>query len=193
MVCSAKPPAARGATTTVFPGKDTRDGTRAYLDKLNNCEVPVELVRIEGGGHSLPGLSNEPDPGAGKGSATAMSTARSWFGISSARSAAEFGQRIRRRSWASIRHLNDIPHNRIDFIVPAAAAEDAIMADTCLHAVQLHMLAQPRAKVLCRERLTEAANIVPLAFHGQQRGAPDGARIDRRPCTSSLPSGKRWS
>ena len=56
-----------GITTTVFPDKDTRDGTRAYLDKLNNCKAPVELVRIEGGGHSLPGLSNESIPGAGQG------------------------------------------------------------------------------------------------------------------------------
>ena len=56
-----------GITTTVFPDRDTRDGTRAYLDKLNNCKAPVELVRIEGGGHSLPGLSNEPIPGAGQG------------------------------------------------------------------------------------------------------------------------------
>jgi polyhydroxybutyrate depolymerase len=56
-----------GVTTTVFPDKDTRDGTRAYLDKLNNCTAPVELVRIEGGGHSLPGLSNESVPGSGQG------------------------------------------------------------------------------------------------------------------------------
>jgi hypothetical protein len=52
------------------------------------------------------------------------------------------------------------------------------MADTRLHAVQLHMLAQPGTKVLRRECLTEAANIVPLAFHGQQSGAPGSAGID---------------
>jgi polyhydroxybutyrate depolymerase len=56
-----------GATTTIFPDKDTSDGTRAYLDKLNNCKVPVELVRIEGGGHLAPGLSSDTAPGFERG------------------------------------------------------------------------------------------------------------------------------
>ncbi|HEX3496925.1 MAG TPA: phospholipase [Methylocella sp.] len=56
---------AGGMTTTLFPGKVTHDGTRAYLDKLNHCEVPVEAVRIEGGGRALPGLSSEGGPGHG--------------------------------------------------------------------------------------------------------------------------------
>jgi polyhydroxybutyrate depolymerase len=54
-----------GMTTTIFPDKDLQDGTRAYLDKLNNCEVPVEAVRIEAGGRALPGLSSEGGPGHG--------------------------------------------------------------------------------------------------------------------------------
>jgi polyhydroxybutyrate depolymerase len=54
-----------GMTTTMFPGKDLHDGTRAYLDKLNNCKVPVEAVRIEGGGHAQAGLSSEGGPGHG--------------------------------------------------------------------------------------------------------------------------------
>jgi polyhydroxybutyrate depolymerase len=57
---------AAGMTTTVFPDKDTRDGTRAYLDRLNNCAVPVELVRIEGGGHEMPGLASEMGQGSGQ-------------------------------------------------------------------------------------------------------------------------------
>ena len=56
---------ASAMTTTVFPDKDPHDGTRAYLDRLNNCEVPVEAVRIEGGGHALPGLSSQAGPGHG--------------------------------------------------------------------------------------------------------------------------------
>jgi polyhydroxybutyrate depolymerase len=56
---------AGGMTTTILPGKDLHDGTRAYLDKLNNCEVPVEAVRTEGGGHALPGLSSDSGPGHG--------------------------------------------------------------------------------------------------------------------------------
>lgn len=44
-----------GRTTTAMPDRDTRDGTRAYLDKLSGCKVPVEVLRVEGGGHSVPG------------------------------------------------------------------------------------------------------------------------------------------
>jgi polyhydroxybutyrate depolymerase len=54
---------AGGMTTTILPEKDTR--TRAYLDKLNHCAVPVEAVRIEGGVHALPGLSSDGGPGHG--------------------------------------------------------------------------------------------------------------------------------
>jgi polyhydroxybutyrate depolymerase len=56
---------AGGMTSTVLPDKDVHDGTGAYLDKLNNCQVPVEAVRIEGGGHALPSLSSEGGPGHG--------------------------------------------------------------------------------------------------------------------------------
>ena len=56
---------AGGMTTTILPEKDTHGGTRASLDKLNNCEVPVVAVRIEGGDHALPGLSSEAGPGHG--------------------------------------------------------------------------------------------------------------------------------
>ncbi|MGH6868773.1 MAG: alpha/beta hydrolase family esterase, partial [Methylocella sp.] len=56
---------AGGMTTTSFPAKDLHYGARAYLDKLNHCAVPVEAIRIEGGGHALPGLSSEAGPGHG--------------------------------------------------------------------------------------------------------------------------------
>lgn len=56
-----------GLTTTAFPDRDPRDHTRAYLDKLNNCHVPVELIRIEGGGHVLPGFSSEAGLGPDQG------------------------------------------------------------------------------------------------------------------------------
>ncbi len=52
-------------TTTIFPGKDTRDGTLAYLKKLNNCKVPVEAVRIEG--HARSASSGEGGHGFAKG------------------------------------------------------------------------------------------------------------------------------
>ncbi len=44
-----------GRSTAIMPDRDTHDGTRAYLDKFNGCKVPVQLLRVEGGGHSVPG------------------------------------------------------------------------------------------------------------------------------------------
>jgi polyhydroxybutyrate depolymerase len=41
-----------GMTRTVYPGKEIHSGARAYLDKLNNCAVPVEAIRIEGSGRA---------------------------------------------------------------------------------------------------------------------------------------------
>jgi len=43
-----------GRATSAFADHDARDNSRAFLDKLNGCKVPVELLRIEGGGHLLP-------------------------------------------------------------------------------------------------------------------------------------------
>jgi polyhydroxybutyrate depolymerase len=43
-----------GHTTVTFADHDARDNSRVYLDKLNGCKVPVELLRVEGGGHLLP-------------------------------------------------------------------------------------------------------------------------------------------
>ncbi len=42
-------------TVTQFPHRDAKNPTRAYLEKLQGCKAPVELVRIEGGGHWIPG------------------------------------------------------------------------------------------------------------------------------------------
>lgn len=42
-------------TTVEFPHHDTNNETHAYLEKFDDCKVPVELVRIEGGGHMIPG------------------------------------------------------------------------------------------------------------------------------------------
>jgi polyhydroxybutyrate depolymerase len=69
---------AGGMTTTIFPAKDLHDGTRAYLDKLNNCKVPVEAVRIEAGSHPLAGLSSEGGPGHGLASGDVNSAKLVW-------------------------------------------------------------------------------------------------------------------
>jgi polyhydroxybutyrate depolymerase len=54
---------AGGTTRTVFPGKDIHNGARAYLEKLNNCAVPVEAIRIEGVGHTPRGAQSEAGAG----------------------------------------------------------------------------------------------------------------------------------
>jgi polyhydroxybutyrate depolymerase len=41
-------------TTTAFADHDTRDKSRAFLEKSSGCKVPVEFLRVEGGGHLLP-------------------------------------------------------------------------------------------------------------------------------------------
>jgi polyhydroxybutyrate depolymerase len=69
---------AGGVTTTMFPNKDPRDGTRAYLDRLNNCQVPVEMVRIEGGGRAPPGLLSEAGHGHGLANGDANSAKLVW-------------------------------------------------------------------------------------------------------------------
>jgi len=42
-------------TVTPFPRRDPKAETQAYLEKFNDCKVPIELVRVEGGGHTVPG------------------------------------------------------------------------------------------------------------------------------------------
>jgi len=56
-----------GKTSTIFFDKDTKDRTRTYLEKQNDCSVPIELVRIEGAGHDMPGLASESELGPGTG------------------------------------------------------------------------------------------------------------------------------
>ena len=50
-----------------FPNRNPKSGSRAFLDKYEGCKVPVELVRIEGGGHTIPGRWSGTDSGAAVG------------------------------------------------------------------------------------------------------------------------------
>ena len=56
-----------GAVTTALSDKYLRSGARAYRDKLNNCAVPVEAVRVEGGGHNITGVHDEGGAGPANG------------------------------------------------------------------------------------------------------------------------------
>ncbi|HEU0146424.1 MAG TPA: alpha/beta fold hydrolase [Bradyrhizobium sp.] len=42
-------------TTTALPDRDPRDGTLSFVEKLSGCKAPIELIRVEGGGHTIPG------------------------------------------------------------------------------------------------------------------------------------------
>ena len=45
---------------TQFADKDPKDQSKVFLDKYKGCKTPVELVRVEGGGHTLPGRGATP-------------------------------------------------------------------------------------------------------------------------------------
>ena len=63
-----------GRSTTAFPTATRDDGTRAYLDKLNGCKVPVQLLRVEGGGHSVPGRAGARRRGKPRAAAACITT-----------------------------------------------------------------------------------------------------------------------
>jgi polyhydroxybutyrate depolymerase len=42
--------------------RDKRDRSRAVVEKFAGCKATVELIRIEGGGHTIPGRRRPPSP-----------------------------------------------------------------------------------------------------------------------------------
>ena len=46
-----------------FPDRDPTDGSRVVMERLVGCKHLVELVRVEGGGHTLPGRPARSDRG----------------------------------------------------------------------------------------------------------------------------------
>ena len=42
-------------TRSELPDRDPNDGSKVLLELFQGCKVPIELIRIEGGGHTLPG------------------------------------------------------------------------------------------------------------------------------------------
>src|ERR1700731_3085548 len=79
---------------------------------------------------------------------------------------------------SSLAREDDIPHQRIDLVGPTIAAEDAIMPDTGLHVVALEVRPEPRAQLVGCGGLSDGADVVALAFDGEQHRALDGARLD---------------
>ena len=46
-----------------YPDRDPTDGSRVVVERLSGCKHVVELVRVEGGGHTLPGRPARSDRG----------------------------------------------------------------------------------------------------------------------------------
>ena len=49
-------------STKQFDDKDKDDKTTAFRETYSHCTIPVELIRIEGGGHTLPGKNKGIGP-----------------------------------------------------------------------------------------------------------------------------------
>src|SRR4029077_10970132 len=78
----------------------------------------------------------------------------------------------------SIARQNHVLQDRINLVLPALAGKDAVMADAGLHVVALEIGAQLAAQVVRGHRLADGADVVALAFNGEQHGAPDRRRVD---------------
>ena len=50
-----------------LPDRDPNDGSRVILEKYAACSAPIELLRIEGGGHTIPGRRTPSSRGAAVG------------------------------------------------------------------------------------------------------------------------------
>ena len=48
------------AKSVALPDRDPKDQSRVFIETYKNCKVPVELVKVEGGGHSIPGRWRGP-------------------------------------------------------------------------------------------------------------------------------------
>src|SRR5215469_7503961 len=74
------------------------------------------------------------------------------------------------------------PHNvtehGIDLLLPALAAEHAVMADSGLEMVALARGREPGQEVVGRGGLADGADIVAFALHRQQQGIADLGEVD---------------
>ncbi|MDE2363666.1 MAG: phospholipase [Hyphomicrobiales bacterium] len=52
-----------GQAKADLPDRDPNDGSRVQVDRWQGCKAPVELVKVEGGGHTLPGRPRITDRG----------------------------------------------------------------------------------------------------------------------------------
>ncbi|MCC2102128.1 MAG: phospholipase, partial [Hyphomicrobiales bacterium] len=45
------------------PDRDRNDGSRVQLEFPAGCKAPIELIKVDGGGHTLPGARARSDRG----------------------------------------------------------------------------------------------------------------------------------
>ena len=74
---------------------------------------------------------------------------------------------------------------------PSAAGEHAVMADAGLHVVALEIGAEAEAHVRGRRPSRRRRSVVALALDGEQHGAADRARVDRRAAIFELAERQR--
>ena len=48
------------AKSAAIPDRDPKDGSRVFVETFKDCKAPVELIRVEGGGHTIPGRWRGP-------------------------------------------------------------------------------------------------------------------------------------
>src|ERR1700723_4644667 len=75
--------------------------------------------------------------------------------------------------------VHEVAQQRIDFVVPAPAAEYAVMTDAGLHVMHLAIGAHAGAKVLRCQGLADRTDIVLLALDRHQAHPLDRGRIHR--------------
>ncbi len=51
------------STKVDLPDRDRDDGSRVQLEILSGCKAPIELIKVDGGGHTLPGARAFSDRG----------------------------------------------------------------------------------------------------------------------------------
>src|SRR4051812_32412186 len=80
---------------------------------------------------------------------------------------------------AAVVRVNELLQPRIDLRFPPSPAEDAVMPDAWLHVMFFHVWPDAGAQVMRRERLSDRADVVFLAFDGEQRRAADSAGLNQ--------------
>ena len=78
----------------------------------------------------------------------------------------------------SVARLDHVPDDRVDLRLPAAPAEHAVVPDARLEVVTLPHGPDPGAQVVGGQRLADGADVVALAFDGEERHPPDRAGVD---------------